>query len=174
MKRTLGCVLLMMLCWQNPVLGATFNNPQVEGYGLDYCREWASNCGLPAAHAFCRSKGFSKASTYRYTTDNQKTRVIHGGQVCDAPYCDRITQVVCQPRARTFINPLVGGYGLDYCREWASNCGMPAAKSFCRSKGYSRAIDFHYLKDNQKTRVINGGQVCDALYCDRIDKVVCQ
>lgn len=152
----------------------TFDNPQVNGYGLDYCREWGKNCGLPAATAFCKSKGYEKAVSFKVVENNQKTRVINGGQVCDAPSCDRISRVTCKPKQVTINNPQVNGYGLDYCREWAKNCGMPAATAFCRSKGYQKAVHFSYKKDNQKTRVINGGQVCDAPHCDRIDKVVCQ
>ena len=75
---------------------------------------------------------------------------------------------------RTFNNPMVEGYGLDYCREWAANCGMPAAQAYCESQGYDLAIDFRIVEDNQKTRVIETGQVCDADYCDRISQVTCQ
>ncbi len=167
-------LLLFLLCGQKYALGATFNNPKVEGYGLDYCREWTQNCGWPAAHAFCKSKGYRKAIDYKWVKDNQKTRIIHGGQVCDAQFCDRISQVVCQPKTVTFNNPKVKGYSLDYCREWTQNCGWPAAHAFCKSKGYRKAANFRWVKDNQKTRIINGGQVCDAPFCDRISAVVCQ
>ena len=149
------------------------NNPQVGGYGLDYCREWATNCGWPAAHAFCRSKGYKDAATFKWKKDNQKTRILNGGQVCDAPFCDRISTVTCREATVTFANPQIGGYGLDYCREWAKDCGWPAAHAFCVVKGHPKAVDFKWVKDNQKTRIINGGQVCDAAFCDRISKVVC-
>lgn len=71
-------------------------NPTVNGYGLDYCREWAQNCGMPAARAYCEARGYDRAAAYMWAEDNQKTRVINGGQVCDADYCDRITVVVCE------------------------------------------------------------------------------
>lgn len=85
-----------------------------------------------------------------------------------------VLSISAYARTVTFNNPQVGGYGLDYCREWAKNCGLPASHAFCKSKGYTRAVSFEWVKDNQKTRIINGGQVCDASYCDRITKVVCE
>jgi len=102
-----------------------------------------------------------------------QTRIINGGQVCDAPFCDRISEVTCKETTVRFVDPKIGGYGLDYCREWATNCGWPAAHAFCNSKGLPKATDFRWIKDNQKTRIINGGQVCDAPQCDRISTVVC-
>lgn len=177
MKISLTTALTLSLCLGTLTLACakTFHNPQVDGYGLDYCREWAQNCGKPAADAFCKSKGYpGGAVNFTIVKDNQKTRVINGGQVCDAPYCDRINKVTCRPITKVFNNPQVDGYGLDYCREWAQNCGKPAADAFCQSKGYRGAVNFTTVKDNQKTRVINGGQVCDANYCDRINKVVCR
>ena len=164
-------LLLPTLAQANNVV---FNNPKVGGYGLDFCREWMQNCGQPAADAFCQSKGLPKAIHFEVLKNNQKTRVINGGQVCDAPMCDRVSKVVCQSKQKTFVNPQVGGYGLDYCREWTRNCGQPAADAFCNSKGFNRAINFEVTRNNQKTRVINGGQVCDAPMCDRIARVTCE
>ncbi len=85
-----------------------------------------------------------------------------------------VTADTAQAEIRTFNNPMVAGYGLDYCREWTQNCGLPAATAYCQSRGYSRALNFQVVKDNQKTRIINGGQVCDAAFCDRISRVTCQ
>jgi hypothetical protein len=80
------------------------DNPQVGGYGLDYCREWGKDCGWAAAHAFCQSKGYKEAATFKWAKDNQKTRIINGGQVCDAAFCDRITQLLAKnPPTRSTI-----------------------------------------------------------------------
>ena len=148
------------------------NNPQVGGYGLDYCRDGRPIVGCPP-QCLLPVKGPSRAATFKWRKDNQKTRIINGGQVCDAPFCDRISEVTCKEAAVRFVDPKIGGYGLDYCREWATNCGWPAAHAFCSSKGLPKAVDFRWIKDNQKTRIINGGQVCDAPQCDRISTVVC-
>ena len=155
-------------------IGVTYNNPTVSGYGLDHCREWGENCGLPAATAFCQSRGHIEALAFELAKKNQKTRVIGTGQVCDEEKCDRISKVVCKSNKVTIKDPEVDRYHLDHCREWGVNCGLPAATAFCLSRGYSKALDFEVVEKNQKTRVINGGQVCDEEKCNRISKVICE
>lgn len=78
----------------------TFKNPTVNGYALDYCGNWAENCGWPAAHAYCKKKRYWKAVDYRWRQDSPPTRVINGGQLCDQPFCDRITSVTCTDRGQ--------------------------------------------------------------------------
>jgi hypothetical protein len=91
-------VVSSVICLLGPDLASaeeTFKNPTVNGYALDYCRNWAENCGWPAAHAYCKSKGYAEATAYRWRQDNPPTRVIKGGQLCTQPTCDRITSVTC-------------------------------------------------------------------------------
>lgn len=104
-------------------------------------------------------------------TRNEKVTYIH--QESDSEVISNDTSVVT-PRIVRFNNPMAGGYGLDYCREWAKNCGLPAATAYCQLKGYNQAINYRWVQNNQKTRVINGGQVCDAEFCDRIVMVDCK
>jgi hypothetical protein len=151
----------------------TISNPKIEGYALDYCREWGKNCGKPAADAYCRSRGYRYASHFRVQRDNPPTKVIRGGGICVEPYCDRISQVTCVTKSRTFNHPKIDGYALDYCREWGKNCGKPAADAYCRSRGYRYASDFRVQRDNPPTKVIRGGGICVEPYCDRIIRIVC-
>ena len=74
----------------------------------------------------------------------------------------------------TYENPIVDRYGLYRCREWGENCGLPAASAFCVSKGDARATDFSVVERNQKTKIINGGQICDEAKCSCISKLVCE
>jgi hypothetical protein len=75
-------------------MSKVFNNPTIDGFALDYCREWEANCGSPAAYAYCYKKGYLKAVTFSYRK-GPPTKVINGGQVCNQPFCDRITSVTC-------------------------------------------------------------------------------
>jgi hypothetical protein len=78
---------------------------------------------------------------------------------------------------KTFDNPTVitaqGPVPLDYCREWGTNCGVPAADAFCRTQGYVKSVDWALTPDRPPTAVISSKQVCADPQCDRIVKVVC-
>ena len=72
-----------------------YRNPTVDGYGLDFCREWGANCGKPAADAYCRSRGHKGASSYVTMPEHPPTRVIGSGEICREEFCDRIIMVMC-------------------------------------------------------------------------------
>ena len=93
--------LIMMFGLSIPIVNAQttrFDNPEVDGYALDYCREWAVNCGQPAADAYCQSKGYKKAVGFDHQL-SRPTKIINDRKICDIPHCRRITFVVCEPCA---------------------------------------------------------------------------
>lgn len=77
-----------------------FNNPTVNGIPLDHCLNYAKNCGKPAADAYCRSQGFSTATTYTEGANITKTIVPTDGLICDSGRlgyagCGPMTSVTC-------------------------------------------------------------------------------
>lgn len=46
-------------------------------------------------------------------------------------------EVVASPKPVTkkFVAPKVDGWSLDYCREFATDCGWPAVTYFCQMRG---------------------------------------
>ncbi|MBK8452568.1 MAG: hypothetical protein WAQ53_11765 [Thiofilum sp.] len=156
-----------------------FQNPMINGYPLDLCKEWASNCGKPATDAFCKLKGFPEAITYSVKHDSPTTRIINGGQLCDMPQCDRITAVVCKQESVVFSYPIRYGANntvLDWCSPWAQNCGLPTADRFCKEKGFTRASShggMRNLSAGEKSRIFGEGQVCDDAGCGSFRRITC-
>jgi hypothetical protein len=76
----------------------------VPGQGLvplDWCREWATNCGQPAADAFCREANPSHPYSAGFTMapDIGRTAIISSRQVCTDPGCDGFAQITCAREA---------------------------------------------------------------------------
>ena len=167
-------VFFFVFCSTAMAANISIPNPKVGGYALDLCRSWGANCGKPAADAFCKSKGYKNALSYKIKKDSPPTKVIQGGGLCVESYCDRISQVTCVTKTISFNQPKVGGYALHLWRSWGANCGKPAADAFCKSKGYKSAFSYKVKKDSPPTKVIQGGGLCVESYCDRISRVVCK
>jgi hypothetical protein len=73
-----------------------FNNPQIDGKSLDWCRVWAKECGFPAADEFCRQQGSPGARVVirKSATD---TRLIGDGQGCTGNSCSSFSSISCTP-----------------------------------------------------------------------------
>jgi PASTA domain len=80
-----------------PVISRDFSTAAVIGGGmsLDYCKEWATNCGQPAADAFCQAQGLKMATLIVVMRNHPPTQVLGTRQRCDANYCTAITDVRC-------------------------------------------------------------------------------
>lgn len=164
---------------------ARFDFPRIDGYRLDWCREWAANCGQPAANAYCRKFGFNRASRFAIDHDigsHSPTKVISSGQICNGGFCDGFRFIECRggnaggQTQRRFVAPKIAGTRLDWCREWGTNCGEPAATAFCRQRGFNRSVSHVMARDigaSTPTRVISSGQICNQAFCDGFAEVVC-
>ncbi len=76
-----------------------FDQPRVDDVALDLCREWASDCGKPAADTFCQLQGFLESSAHEVQEDTPPTRVIAAHEDCKDAGCDRIASVLCIGKA---------------------------------------------------------------------------
>jgi hypothetical protein len=77
---------------------ATFANPTQGRYRVDYCLKWGTQCGQPAVDAWCRNRGFRRASVWTPAWDigaATPTLVIGDNKVCAAAYCDGFASVTC-------------------------------------------------------------------------------
>lgn len=78
----------------------TYSSPSLklatgDGVRLDWCLEWANNCGEPAADAFCKSKGKAKAVNFTQKPNAGLTVVISSKRICNAPACTAFANITC-------------------------------------------------------------------------------
>ena len=149
---------------------------------LDVCREFGSNCGKPAADAFCHSRGYRTASKFEIHPSVGHTATFSEHRICDGPVCGGFWWIDCVGTATVFETPwitasIAGEARLDWCRDWESNCGKPAADAYCQSRGLSKGalsfeIDPHV---NLFTATINGQRVCEGTKrnCDSFKRIEC-
>ncbi len=159
-----------------------FAKPKVGGDRLDLCLNWGQGCGKPAADAWCQSKGF-QTSTGHIVDHNigasTRTRLITTGAVCDQGFCDGFKKVSCfKPTpVKFYYKPKVGADRLDWCLNWGSGCGKPAADKFCTTKGFAQAKNYAIDPDigsMSRTRLITTGAVCDQGFCDGFKGITCE
>jgi hypothetical protein len=77
----------------------TFTNPMHDGYRLDWCHTWATDCGEQAAMAWCKNKGYATATNWAQEVEvgarGFVTKIIGSGQLCNAPFCASFTSITC-------------------------------------------------------------------------------
>ena len=181
--RCLSAILISVLSlWlAESAVAQTYNRPIYRGDRLDWCLTWGTNCGKPAADAFCNRHRYTNALVFRAQVPGQlqTTRLIGTNQVCRGTFCTAFAYITCEspiPSSRVFANPVWKGFRLDVCAQWGANCGKPAADAFCRSKGYSESL--HAEADaqpgNASTRVIGTDQICNGSFCTGFQQIICK
>lgn len=79
------------------------------------------------------------------------------------------------PSIRVGKGSLTGSARLDWCREWASNCGEPAADAFCKQMDYGHALGFTMEEEPPlRTAVISSKQLCTGPGCNSFRSIVCR
>ena len=159
-----------------------FPKPKQGPNRLDWCLNWGTDCGKPAADAFCKAKGFDNSAGFNMAADIgalTPTRLITTGAVCDEAYCDGFTFIKCQKAGggqASFGNPKYKGNRLDWCVNWAVGCGKDAATAWCKTKGFNNSLGFQIAHDigaATPTRLIGTGAVCDQAFCDGFKVITC-
>jgi hypothetical protein len=79
----------------------TYVEPQIDVAGsgsvaLDWCLSWATNCGKPAAEAFCRSKDPGKpwVADFQIHQASGRTAIFSDHRICE-PTCDSFHHITC-------------------------------------------------------------------------------
>jgi hypothetical protein len=77
----------------------TFQAPMYGDMRLDSCLEWAQQCGEPAATAWCKEKGMTRALEFPLENVGEQglgTRLIGTKQVCNEKFCSAFVYIKCE------------------------------------------------------------------------------
>ena len=67
-----------------------------DGYGVDRCLASGAQCGAAAAAAYCKSKEFAQATSYRQVDKDEITGAIPtNAGACKGGSCDQFVAIEC-------------------------------------------------------------------------------
>ena len=70
-------------------------------------------------------------------------------------------------------NPAVDGVPVDWCRAWGQGCGWPSAHTFCRDRGFERALRYEIFNPG-RTYLMSGDNFCTGSTCTAFQSVTCK
>jgi hypothetical protein len=171
----------------------TYEKPRWFDYRLDWCLNFGSGCGRPAADNFCMRRRWTGALDFAAAPNigsSEPTMVSSNNQVCDQSNCTGFQYITCYgkiPSNRIFANPTISGitdgvlteYRLDECYNWDTGCGKRAADAYCHEEeGFSKS--FYYALDaepsSSETLTIGTYEICDPndYQCKGFQMIICQ
>jgi len=153
-----------------------YNYPSVNGYRLDWCLTFAHNCGQPAADAFCAQHGGRAAIGFGMQPQVSVETMNLQNAICDPKVnrCDSFTYIDCP--VHIFPDPIWNGMKLDWCLEFESECGQPAAQEFCSKSGFANLQGYAKLpRISSSSMCIGDNAICQASVhtCDSFSYVSC-
>lgn len=67
-----------------------------DGYGVDRCLANGDKCGTAAATAYCKSRSFAQATSFRQVDRDEITGAIPTNGGCKGNSCDQFVAIECQ------------------------------------------------------------------------------
>src|SRR3954453_4257314 len=69
-----------------------------DGYGVDQCIAKGDKCGAPAARAYCQSRDFAQATSFRRVDPDEITGSVPkaGSEKCGHAGCNESVAITCQ------------------------------------------------------------------------------
>lgn len=151
------------------------------GLRIDWCHSWARDCGKPSADAFCRTQGYTSATSFERVITGSYTWIAGDQQICLGPGCGVIADVTCErptapqalPTKATISQPQVNRAPLANCHLPSRSCGQASADAFCRAAGFARADRFGGSAEGTRSVHMGDGSVCDGPQCRALSDIVC-
>lgn len=156
------------------------NYPKWNGYALDWCKTFENGCGAPAADLYCQKRGSARSVGFQILPSvSVQTMTVGQNAICNPSVhrCDSFKYIDCEDAVKTFNYPSVSGYRLDWCRMFGTECGAPAAHTYCQKKGYAQSINFARQNDvGVQTLIIGNNSICNPSFtsCDSFSFITCK
>ncbi|MBR1121828.1 hypothetical protein JQ628_09930 [Bradyrhizobium lablabi] len=92
---TCACVLVSSAASADTKIFIVAN--QADSYGVDQCLARGDKCGAPAARAYCQSRDFAQASSYRRVDPDEITGAVpKASDRCGHSGCNEYVAITCQ------------------------------------------------------------------------------
>ena len=146
---------------------------------VDWCLNWAANCGKPAAEAFCQARDFRQATSFQSQQTGGPTWVAGDRKICLQPACTALAAITCEGEAErrswTIVeeipDPTINHLPIATCLHPFRDCGKPTADSFCRAIGFTHASGFFEAPGSGS--VVHFGDGANCLGCRALKGVIC-
>ena len=66
-----------------------------DGYGVDRCLASGASCGNPVATAYCKSRDFAKAASFRKVDRDEITGAVPTSSTCQGAGCEEFVAIEC-------------------------------------------------------------------------------
>jgi hypothetical protein len=73
-----------------------FVENQPDGYGIDQCLASGAKCGKPMARAYCQSREYGEAVSYRKAEPEEMPKAPGNAATCNAGSCVEFVAIECQ------------------------------------------------------------------------------
>jgi hypothetical protein len=73
-----------------------FVENQPDGYGIDQCLASGAKCGKPMARAYCQSREYGEAVSFRKAEPEEMPRATGDAATCTAGSCVEFVAIECQ------------------------------------------------------------------------------
>jgi hypothetical protein len=132
----------------------SYSQPRFMGQAVDHCLEAQSQCGKPAADAYCRSRGYSNALSFRLERDPARISVtvaVDSGSLHRAPVAQPFQMIKCwRPNdAPTEVEFSVKNLPSPATCDFGQDCRKSAADQWCTGKGYALGASAYELAPGQ-------------------------
>ncbi|MCB0418097.1 MAG: hypothetical protein KDD39_10625 [Bdellovibrionales bacterium] len=148
------------------------DKPTYRGDRLDWCYNFGTGCGQTVVNEYCKTLGMTGSKYFTQDPNIGRTRLLTDA-VCEDSYCDGFKYLYCRKLNETILKPKYRGDRLDWCADFGTQCGKPAADLYCKKQGWTAAYDYAQDPNIGRTRLINDA-VCEDSYCDGFKYIKCK